>query len=791
MLTQNLIVTSQHANLIDAKEKRQDYDYLRDPNIQIATHKSVLLRKSLLKKGKEVLEKSFEEKSELIEDKQVIEKLKEELLWGFDNNSPLIYLNSEQRKMVLERIYFVNFYGKEVLYNFGDTEDLDSYILFEGEYQVYNKKNMLVDVVRGRLNFFGYGGPIFKKRNHSIVIDEDSIVGVIRKDDFLEILSPFSKFSKFISRNIINKDKMFNRLDEFKSFVLNSIDRDKMDLQSMISLYKKINSCLHVKSDSDEMDFNAWSYALNRLPENIFSTYSYILTNKIPKVLKVGDKKIEELIPRVNIELRNRDVFKYMEGKSVVIVREMETDVLDFMANMCIHIIESKKFRQMINSPLVMSFLNNNKQVSLKALYEGIANFVPLNFKLEDLSKIAKPLTLNGVKSPSENIFNLLLHYEDFSVTICKGYVNENDPIENFIQNLWVNSKELLGITSHVDSVDDLVVDIMQGSKRTLINAISPHIYINREKIVAWAEKEIAEGRLKLKTPSYQDCLAKDQTNDNLFLAYTYYYYEAFPNEREAKIKLEQLHGIRYITNTFSTGVAVILINPNKFDLKNMDQTIGFTKPVSKNQLIIHIGYTFGAQSKEIIKPILLLFGSKARSLNVMGKAGGLVGRRSDILISNKIFYDKNNDVADLNIGKLDKDLLKSLLNERTVKNDLKVQKELSDNFKEKQLFVGPFLTVSGTVLQNEDLLNFYKFVMGCVGLEMEGYFYAKEIESATKHLILQNNNFVTRCFYYISDLPLDPSQNLANEGELVNWDEGVQSMNAIQRYILKQILNE
>ena len=72
---------------------------------------------------------------------------------------------------------------------------------------------------------------------------------------------------------------------------------------------------------------------------------------------------------------------------------------------------------------------------------------------------------------------------------------------------------------------------------------------------------------------------------------------------------------------------------------------------------------------------------------------------------------------------------------------------------------------------------------------QMVCYFYAKEIESATKHKIVNDDSIITRCFYYISDLPLDSTQNLANEGGIVNWDEGVKTMNAIQRYILKQIL--
>ena len=73
----------------------------------------------------------------------------------------------------------------------------------------------------------------------------------------------------------------------------------------------------------------------------------------------------------------------------------------------------------------------------------------------------------------------------------------------------------------------------------------------------------------------------------------------------------------------------------------------------------------------------------------------------------------------------------------------------------------GSLLIVAGTILQNYELLNFYKHVMGCVGLEMEGFYYAAEVENSVKHRLV-NSKFISRFFYYVSDLPLDPTQVLS-----------------------------
>jgi hypothetical protein len=356
----------------------------------------------------------------------------------------------------------------------------------------------------------------------------------------------------------------------------------------------------------------------------------------------------------------------------------------------------------------------------------------------------------------SDKLINLCLNYQDVAITIHKDSLNDKDPIENWVQNLWNVTRELLGVNSSVDEIDDLVVDIVQGSKKTLLTCISPHLYMHKDEIYQWAEKTAVQ------------LVTKTFLNENdRFVAYSHYYYTSHPEKDLERKQMNKEHGIEVIEQTFSTGVQIIVVNVNKLNPKYIDPNLNF-QPASKNHIILHMGYTFGAQSHHIIKPVLMLFGSKTRSMNIIGKAGGLQGERTDILVANKIFYDKTHDISELNYGKLDMEDLKA----KTKSN----------------IHIGPMLTVAGTILQNYDLLSFYKHVMGCIGLEMEAYYFAREIENCIKHELLLPN-FITRCFYYVSDLPLDPTQTLSQEGSFVSWDEGIGSMNAIQRYILNQIL--
>jgi len=673
---------------------------------------------------------------------------------SFNKVHPLIYLTPEQRKQIKEKIVFEKFEQKILLYSGMESEydagEWACFILIEGEIHIFNNKQTFQDLINN-VTFFGYDGPIFQKRFSTVLVEKGTILGIISQKDFLEIVKPFSKFATFISRNIRYKDKVLDDLNNFKHFILNSIDKGPIDISKLMELYSKINSCLHPKAFSEELDVSAWSYALNRLPECVIETYIFILINKPPRLLSLSDDVAQVRMPRMKTNARNRDIYRYLDGKNVIIVREMETDVMDFISNICIHIIESTKLRKYVTSPITLKKIH-----SVKDSFEDTVNVLMNTTGLHLNEAEIKMLKHNFGNQFADKIINLCLNYQDISITISKESMYDKDPVENWIQNLWEISKDLLNVNSSVDEIEDLIVDIIQGSKKTLLNCISPHMYMIKDEILAWAK----ENEIKLKTKVFLNEIDK-------LVAYSYYYYLAFPEKSKEKEQMDIEHGIVTIEKTFSTGVKVLLINVNKLNPKFIDPNLKI-RTKSKNHLIIHIGYTFGAQSHQIIKPLLMLFGSKSHSMNIIGKAGGLQGERTDILIASKIFYDKTHDLSGINFGDIDLE-------------DLKKQTK-------SNIHLGPMLTVAGTILQNYDLLNYYKHIMGCIGLEMEGYYFAREIENSIKHGLIRED-FITRCFYYASDLPLDPNQNLSMEEGNVSWDEGIGSMNAIQRYILNQIL--
>jgi hypothetical protein len=77
-------------------------------------------------------------------------------------------------------------------------------------------------------------------------------------------------------------------------------------------------------------------------------------------------------------------------------------------------------------------------------------------------------------------------------------------------------------------------------------------------------------------------------------------------------------------------------------------------------------------------------------------------------------------------------------------------------------VFAGPMVTVLGTSLQNRDLLKFfYESTWGVIGLEMEGSYYQKAIQSASK--IRKVFHDVKR--YAMPQITLETGSTLASGG--------------------------
>ena len=341
----------------EEKIAKEDHEFFRNTNLIGHAHKKKELQIGYSPKrvqSESMSLSKLSEKGVVIQEEKYMKLLRD----SFDKVHPLFYFNNEQRKFLLEKIQITKIDQKVLLfsgseYNFDDG-GWACYILLEGEVHFFNNNSTFLDLITD-ISIFGYDGPIFQNRLSTAIADKGSVIGVISRKDFLQLIHPYSQCATYLSRNIRYKDKVLDDLQSFKNYILSSIDKGPINISKLLDFYKKINSCLHPKCNSEEIDISAWSYALNRLPQDVIETYTFILLNRPPKLITLRDDLGLDL-PRKKTLARNRDVYGYLGGKNVIVVRDMETDVLDFMSNLCIHLIEASKFRRRI-SPLTIDEL--------------------------------------------------------------------------------------------------------------------------------------------------------------------------------------------------------------------------------------------------------------------------------------------------------------------------------------------------------------------------------------------------------------------------------------------------
>ncbi|KVV13463.1 DUF6909 family protein [Flavobacterium sp. TMP13] len=227
-------------------------------------------------------------------------------------------------------------------------------------------------------------------------------------------------------------------------------------------------------------------------------------------------------------------------------------------------------------------------------------------------------------------------------------------------------------------------------------------------------------------------------------------------------------NGMLFLPDTSGTNIDVEI-----FDTAKIDWSItafANVKLEDPKPVLIVMDYAFGEQAYETIDELLKPFKKdtllNVQSVSIMGKAGILEGGKGDIMIP----------TAHINEGTADNYFFENELTGAMFEgNGIAV-------------YEGAMVTVLGTSLQNRELLKFFhESTWGVIGLEMEGSYYQKAIQSASKIRKSIPNNVKVRYAYYASDNPLETGSTLASGGL---GTTGVKPTYLITIKILEQILN-
>jgi hypothetical protein len=219
------------------------------------------------------------------------------------------------------------------------------------------------------------------------------------------------------------------------------------------------------------------------------------------------------------------------------------------------------------------------------------------------------------------------------------------------------------------------------------------------------------------------------------------------------------------------TNIDVQIFDTSKIDWAKT--SFPKAKVGNESPVLIVMDYAFGEQAFETIDELLKPYKEgknrtfmNVESVSIMGKAGILEGGKGDIMIPS----------AHINEGTADN---------YPFENELTAEMFEGNGI---AVFSGPMVTVLGTSLQNKDLLKFFhESTWEVIGLEMEGAYYQKAIQSASKIRKSIPQDVKVRYAYYASDNPLETGSTLASGGL---GTTGVKPTYLITIKILEQIFN-
>ena len=495
----------------------------------------------------------------------------------------------------------------------------------------------------------------------------------------------------------------------------------------------------------EKVELNGLLYVIERLPVGIEECRFINLTSDEG----YSKSHFQAIVP----PKRRRNCYRIDEEQMNVEITRGRSDIYDILTHLTFIFIESHKIKDRV-------LLDDTGEVSRDWL------------KLEVAVNQTKKLTQIEKEKAISHASNILGRTFEEVLDIYDAFGSENAP-DRFLHVIYWLGK--LAIEEVVDN-----------NKRTI--TFSP---ILRERLghhihgEVWANniKEVLQSKNLLDRPIHVISANMHSVMNSIFATpllkskfkdqsdFVIYEELSKSGAKELRKQVETVaekNGMVFLPDTSGTNIDVQLFDTAKID--SSKTAFPKAKLGDKAPVLIVMDYAFGEQAYETIDELLKPYKKETllniQSVSIMGKAGILEGGKGDIMIPN----------AHINEGTADNYFFENELTAEMLEgNDIAV-------------FAGPMVTVLGTSLQNRDLLKFFhESTWGVIGLEMEGSYYQKAIQSASKIRKSVPKDIKVRYAYYASDNPLETGSTLASGGL---GTTGVKPTYLITIKILEQILN-
>ncbi|EPY36039.1 cyclic nucleotide-binding protein [Strigomonas culicis] len=638
------------------------------------------------------------------------------------------------------------------------------YVLASGTVEVMNSKKGLKRAFGHRRigsvnapNVFGFDEAILgNPAEFTFHASTECTLLLIPKEQIIALFAKSPIFANNISCRILQTLSSFSIFQDFCRCIFGrssastngNVNGYHLSIPALVSLYKSTDTLFHRLVNEHDVDSEALRYCTRRLPANVTSTHVFVLTSFIPDFISnefladatINGNRQYSSTEAVDTGRRRRCAWTFGGGgQTLVMMRDGFTDTIDFVSNLCMYTIEARKIRTRLRqlvSPTAVEIIRDglvDGNRSIQSIFEK------LPFSPEEVEALCNAWH-NDVLA---ELYNILLHREEYIVHLEAS--NEirfsQDAYANWSLTLQRHIKESLGIEEMCDLPEDVAIDVIFSPNRTFKNLFCSMASECKEFVEAFETRHPNMGDGKT-------ALWKNQED-------RYYYILTGLLEREStfrdayRARLES-NGFMLFEDAHSSALIVDLVDVSKLrvedvdsDLQEMLRKAKKATPCAK-RFIINIDKTFGSQIEAVLRSILLTFGNRVRSVNITGKAAGLIGNRGDVVLPSKLLFSKQS------FGEDSTDEIRLCNRNSMTVEDM----HFIDKSCHAKVHSGTLITVPGFIFQSRPILTFYKIVHGCTALDMQSSYIARQIEECRRTGVV-TTNVTSRYVFFCDDMPL------------------------------------
>lgn len=660
--------------------------------------------------------------------------------------APFNFLNSQELTFLIQKSTLKKYSPKMTIYRIRETAHDFMSILLSGTVTVMQHKKTINTIYA--VAYFGERSVLLGGHRKANIIAQSPVECL---DIPGEVIRHFIKtnvtFSHAFAEAMDTKHNLFFAYHQFVTLLYQYRHKENLNLTDLIPHYLELNPLLHKHAKSEEINFAALKYVLSRLPNNITETSHFFLSSDLPN----GFIKYVNILRPISKRAKKRLYLNVLPGKLFVVLRDEMTDFIDFVTKLCLYYCETQKIIHKLSTSYYQ-----NKKTKMNALSAIIEQHLKNHDHDETFIK-KLPLTPHEKEGLSllfddkiiDNLYGIIAQNGSFDIHIKKPDARYSI----LSKEIWLNQIQKSVEAFIGQNYQQHQIHIIFSNHHSVNNCLSTWLHEQQNAIMSWGKTHLSK-------------LANIVDLDDRLYGYGRYWQKAHPKEVLKRITHDHQQGILHIDDTYLNGVDVSVVNlchiPGTIDTHLHD----ISKENFNNKIIINVDYAYGNQAQTCIESLILLFGKAIKSISVMGKAGGIIGKRGDIILPSHVMTQKDNSFM-------------PIVNQSITKQNL-----LDAGWK-RNIHMGNILTVLGTLMQNQEMLAYYQLFWDVIGLEMEASHYLKAIHTAIGTDMLATDVKINMA-YYISDTPLKAGQNLSQQ---LKPHEGIPAVYSITRAILRHIL--